>query len=424
MKKFFIKTFGCKTNQIESSIIEAKLLRLGYELSNENYDILIVNSCTVTNVADNKTLQFIRSVKHANPNVKVILAGCMPQFKKEALLKLDYLDLILGNEEKLKIDKYIDFSVNYAVGDIFSVSEFQNYDIEKVSRTRANLKVQDGCNNKCSYCAINIARGKSRSNSLHNILKQVAALTKNGYKEIILTGIHLNLWGIDLFPKSSLLELIEAIDKTSIERFRIGSLYPNELSDELLNVLKKSEKFCPHFHLSLQSLNSKILNLMNRFYSQELCIEKINQIKEIFPNAFIGADIIVGFPFESDDDFLITKNNVQKLPFSNIHVFPFSKRENTVAAKMDGQVSELIKKQRAMILKNIAIEKYNNFLFENLNKPLFVLVEKIVKNSAIGLSENYIEVEIPLNNIIVEKNSIVKVIGKSIDKNKIIAEIL
>ena len=424
MKKFFIKTFGCKTNQIESSIIEQKLTDLGWEKSGENFDILIVNSCTVTDVADSKCLQFLRSSKNKNPEIKTVMVGCIPQYKKEKLLEYPFIDLVLGNEEKLNIEKYLDFSSKYEVGDIFSVKEFQNYEIEKLSRTRANLKVQDGCNNKCAYCAINLARGKSRSNSLHNVLKQIESLTKNGYKEIILTGIHLNLWGMDLNPKLSLCDLIEAVEKTDIQRFRIGSLYPDEVTDELLNLLKKSQKFCPHFHLSLQSMNTKILKLMNRHYTEELCIEKIKQIKSIFPNCFIGADIIVGFPQESDSDFEITKKNIEILPFSNLHVFPYSKRENTPAADMDGQTPEKIKKSRAKELKLIADKKYNEFLKENLNNNLKVLVEKVRNDYATGLSENYIEVEIPVKNAIIRKNTIVKVKPKSVNKYKIIAELV
>ena len=424
MKKFYIKTFGCKTNQIESFIMEEKLIKSGLEKSDKNFDILIVNSCTVTNVADSKCLQYLRTAKNSNPELMTVLTGCIPQFKKEKLLEYPFIDVILGNEEKLNIEKYIDGHANFEVGDIFSVTKFQNYEIEKLSRTRANLKVQDGCNNKCSYCAINLARGKSRSNSLHNILKQVETLTNNGYKEIILTGIHLNLWGLDLEPILSLIDLLQAVEKTPVSRYRIGSLYPNEITDELLEVLKKSEKFCPHFHLSLQSLNTKVLKLMNRFYTQELCIEKIKQIKKIFPNAFIGADIIVGFPDETDDDFNITKENIEKLPFSNLHIFPYSKRENTLAAVMEGQIPENIKKSRAKILSEIARKKYEKFLNEYIGKELTVLVEKVISNKAFGLSENYMEVEVSLNNSKIQKNSIIKVRAKSVNKNKIIAELL
>ena len=424
MKKFYIKTFGCKTNQIESFIMEEKLIKSGFKKSEKDFEILIVNSCTVTNTADSKCLQYLRSAKNTNSKIMTILTGCIPQFKKEKLCQYPFIDMVLGNEEKLNIEKYIDGHANFEVGDIFSVKKFQNYEIEKLSRTRANLKVQDGCNNKCSYCAINLARGKSRSNPLHNILKQVEVLTKNGYKEIILTGIHLNLWGLDLEPKLSLIDLLNAIEKTPVKRYRIGSLYPNEITNELLDVLKKSEKFCPHFHLSLQSMNTKILKLMNRFYTEELCIEKIKQIKKIFPNTFIGADIIVGFPQESDEDFEITKENIKNLPFSNLHIFPYSKRENTPAAMMAGQIPENIKKQRAKVLSEIAQQKHEEFLSENIGKNLDVLIEKVINGKALGLSENYIEIEVPLEKIKAEKNSIIKVRAKSVNKNKIIAELL
>ena len=424
MKNFFIKTFGCKTNQIESAIIEAKLTDLGFIKNSKNFDILLVNSCTVTDVADTKCMQFIRSAKKNYPNIKVIVMGCIPQFKQKELLKYSFIDVILGNEEKLNIEKYINFDTNYAVEDIFKIDKFHDYQIEKLSRTRANLKIQDGCNNKCSYCAINMARGKSRSNSLHNVLKQIDILSKNGYKEIILTGIHLNLWGQDLIPKQNFTDLIRAVEQTNIKRYRIGSLYPNELTDELLDLLKSSEKFCPHFHLSLQSMNTKILKLMNRSYSQDLCIEKINQIKTFFPNAFIGADIITGFPHETDEDALVTLENIKNLHFSNLHIFPYSKRENTVAASMPNQIPQNIKKERAKALKEIANQKYQKFLQDNLNKNLEVLVEKVDKDNAYGLSENYLEVEIPLNKESIAKNSIQKVKAVNVNKNKIIAQLL
>ena len=424
MKKFFIKTFGCKTNQIESQIIENRLIKAGFEKSENDFDILIVNSCTVTNTADSKCLQFLRSVKKDKPTVKTVLAGCMAQYKKEDLLKHGFIDLILGNEEKLNIEKYLSFNESYKVCDIFKIKDFQNYEIDKLSRTRANLKVQDGCNNKCSYCAINLARGKSRSNKLSNILTQIETLTKNGYKEIILTGIHLNLWGLDLSPQKTLCDLIKAVEKTDIKRFRIGSLYPDELTDELLEILKNSKKFCPHFHLSLQSLNNKVLKLMNRNYTSELCFEKIKKIKELFPNAFIGADIIVGFPKEDEEAFNTTYKNVKLLPFSNLHIFPYSKRENTPAAAMDGQISENIKKERAKMLKIIAEKKYREFLLQNVGQNLNILIEKVLKDKACGLSENYIEVEIPVKNLKIKKNSIVSVIAKNVNKNKLIAELL
>ena len=422
--KFFIKTFGCKTNQIESSVIEQRLINSGYEKSESDYDILIVNSCTVTDVADSKCLQFLRSEKAHNPDIKTVLVGCMAQYKKKELLKYPFIDLILGNEEKLNIEKFLACSKNYFVEDIFKVKEFQNYEINKLSRTRANLKVQDGCNNKCSYCAINLARGKSRSNSLENILAQINALTENGYKEIILTGIHLNLWGLDLAPKKNLVDLIKAVENTDIKRFRIGSLYPDEVTDELLDTLKSSKKFCPHFHLSLQSMNTKILKLMNRHYSSELCVEKIKQIKNLFPNAFIGADVIVGFPTETEQDFQDTMKKISDLSFSNLHIFPYSKRENTVAADMDGQIPDKIKKERAKKLKEIAQNKYSEFLSQNIGIELEVLIEKVKNNRAFGLSENYIEVEILLHKKIAEKNEIVKVRAKNVNKNKIIAELV
>ena len=424
MKKFFIKTFGCKTNQIESQIIENKLIKAGYEKSEKDFDILLVNSCTVTNIADSKCLQFLRAAKKNNPKIKTVLLGCMAQYKKEELKKHAFIDLILGNEEKLQIEKYLSFDENYVVGNIFETTEFQNYEIAHLSRTRANLKVQDGCNNKCSYCAINLARGKSRSNSLSNILKQIETLTKNGYKEIILTGIHLNLWGLDFTPKQTLCDLIKAVEKTDIKRFRIGSLYPNELTDELLAVLKSSKKFCPHFHLSLQSMNTKILRLMNRHYTSELCIEKIKKIKELFPNAFIGADVIVGFPTETDEEYQETAKNIENLPFSNLHIFPYSKRENTTAAAMEGQIPENIKKERAKKLKSVAEKKYQKFLEQNIGHELSILIERIYSDRACGLSENYIDVEIPSQNKTVEKNTIVKVVGKNVNKNKLIAELL
>ena len=377
MKRFYIKTHGCKANQLESNILREKLLNANYEetMKSLEADIFILNSCSVTETADIEALRTLRNIKHKKPDILTVFTGCSAQLNSQKTKQIDYIDIILGNDDKFDIVNAIK-SQNSHVQDIFDIKEFNNQFIHNYSKTRGYLKIQDGCNNYCSYCTIPYARGNSRSNSINNIIEQIKIYTDAGIKEVVLTGIHIGQWGEDFSPTKNLMFLLEKIEETKIVRYRLGSLNPLEIDENHLNFLSNSKKFCPHFHLSLQSLNDKTLADMNRKYTAEYCLELIDKIDSSFNLPFIGSDIIVGFPDESENDFLNTYENAKKSKLSAIHVFPYSIRKNTKAAVMKNQITESIKTQRSDIFHKLAQEKINNFIKKNIGTKNKILIEK------------------------------------------------
>lgn len=393
-KKFLIKTHGCKTNQLESAVMAQKLKDCGYVQVKklEDAEIFILNSCSVTSNADDEALRQIRHAKHVNNEILTVLTGCCAQLRANELEKLDFVDIVAGNDDKFEIANLINKKMN-KVTDIFKISCFNNQFVNDYAKTRGYLKIQDGCNNYCSYCTIPYARGNSRSNSIENIRAQINSYCENGIKEAVLTGIHIGQWGAEC--EKTLLNLLEEIEKTPIHRYRLGSLNPLEMGDDLLNFLADSDKFCPHFHLSLQSLTDKTLKNMNRHYSSELCLELIDKLNAMFNLPFLGSDIIVGFPQENDDDFNTTLQNVQKSGLSNVHVFPYSLRKGTKAAEMSGHVPLGVKKERANLLKVAAAKKFNDFILKNLGKEEEVLIEKRPDKKTgflKGVTKNYLNV--------------------------------
>lgn len=396
MKKFILKTHGCKSNQLESAVIKEKLLKNGFEIATkvEDSDYFILNSCSVTENADNEALRTVRHAKNKNEKIITVLTGCCAQLNAEKLLNLPFVDIVLGNNDKFEIVKAIS-EFKSSVNDIFEVSHFNNQPVHNYSNTRGYLKIQDGCNNYCSYCTIPLARGKSRSNTIDNIIKQIQDYTDSGIKEVVLTGIHIGQWGEDLNSKQRLKDLLSAIENTDIIRYRLGSLNTLEIDDELLDFLSSSKKFCPHFHLSLQSLNDNILKLMNRHYNAKSCLDLMEKIEKKFELPFIGSDIIVGFPGETEDDFNQTLHNIKASKLSNIHVFPYSIRKNTKAAEMPYQISEKEKHRRAAILHEEALKKINNFKEKNIGSLAEVLIEKKPDkktNLLKGVTKNYLNV--------------------------------
>jgi len=376
MATFLIKTFGCKTNQTESAVMEEKLLAAGF-LAAENVETCnyyVFNSCAVTLEAEKKLLQAIKSVKHKNPNVKIILTGCYAQLHKDEENPL--IDKIFGIYEKPDVVEIIKSNEKKFVTEINEHRDFRYEKLSNFNRTRATIKIQDGCNNRCSYCTICIARGLSRSCDEKDVLEQIDALTRNGYNEIVLTGIHVGQWGLDFSEKKNLLDLLKLIDKTDAKTVRIGSLDPNELTDELIDFLSSSEKFCPHFHLSLQSLCDKTLKNMNRHYGYEKIKNVVMKLNEKFERVFLGCDIIVGFPQETLEDFDLTLERLKKLPLSQIHVFPYSVRPKTVAATMPCQVEQSEKHRRMQLVKDLSEKKHVEFLRKNIGAEYFVTVEK------------------------------------------------
>ena len=390
---------GCKSNQFESAIIEENLIEHGYKkVQNiEDADIYILNSCSVTHKSDNEAMYLLRSAKHKNPNVLTIATGCMAQIEKEELLKNDFIDFVIGNDEKLHLYNYINSDERFSANDILKQTEFNKVELFDTTKTRASLKIQDGCDNRCTYCIIWKARGKSRSADSEFIVNQINNFTEHGFKEVMLTGIHIGQWGKDF--GLSLLDLLKEIEeKTTIERYRLGSLNPPEITDEMLEFLKTSKKFCPHFHLSLQSANDKTLHSMNRFYKTEDYLKLIEKINETFENPFLGSDVIAGFAGETEEDFEITRKNLLSSGLTQIHTFPYSKRKGTIGAEMENQVPDDVKNSRATIIKEISKEKLNNFIEKNLGKTLEVLIEKHPdkhSQNLKGMTRNYLTVQIP-----------------------------
>ena len=394
MKNFYLKTMGCKSNQFEGQIIEENLIKHGYKKVSkiDDADIYILNSCTVTHKSDSEAMYLLR---HAHSlGLKTVLTGCIAQVEKSNLLENRFIDFVIGNQDKFILPQILDSGTNYIVKDLMNEQVFYPATLNDTKKTRISLKIQDGCDNRCSYCVIPFARGKSRSADSSFIINEINRYTDNGYKEVILTGIHIGLWGSEWNKK--LLDLLKDIEnKTSIVRYRLGSLNPLEISTELLSFLQNSEKFCPHFHLSLQSACNKTLKNMNRHYTVEFYLDQIENISQSFKNPFLGSDIIAGFVGETDEDFLITVENLKKSKLSRIHTFPYSIRKGTTAAHMNGHINDKVKEERADIIKKISNEKYNNFIKQNIGTLQEVLIEKNPdKRTGMfkGVTRNYLNV--------------------------------
>ena len=395
MAKFYLKSMGCKSNQFEGQIITEKLLEKGFENVKDfnDADFYILNSCTVTHKSDSETLYLLRNAKHLKPSIKTVLTGCLAQVDKDELAKLDYVDYLFGNDDKFNLADYLENEETNIVSDIMELKDFNPQVLKDTTKTRISLKIQDGCNNRCSYCIIPFARGKSRSANEQFILNEINKYAEEGYKEVVFTGIHIGQYGLD--TNSSLLELLEKVESTSIHRYRLGSLNPTEIPTEVLEFLKSSNKFCPHFHLSLQSACDKTLRAMNRFYKTEDYLAQIEYIQENFNNPFIGSDVIAGFVGETEQDFEETVKNLKRSKLTKIHTFPYSIRKGTKAEGMEGHLSDKVKEERATIIKKISAEKMNEFLQRNLGTTKEVLIEKRPDKhtgNLKGLTENYINV--------------------------------
>jgi len=392
MKKFAIHTLGCKTNQLESATINDILIENGYSkaLFSEVADFYIINTCSVTAKSDSESMYYIRKARKANPDAKIIVTGCFAQLKPEEI----EADIIIGNAQKLDILDYIK-SNKSCVSDIMQEVSFKDKKTSSTEdKTRANIKIQDGCNNRCSYCIIPYARGKSRSNSIENIIEQVKIYTEKGFKELVVTGIHIGQWGLDFSPQSHLIDLLKEFENIdTLERYRLGSLDPNELDDAMIEFLLSSEKFAHHLHISLQSADNEVLKSMNRRYSVENVKKIMDKLKAKMPDIALGCDVIVGFPSESDEQFETVFSNLSEMPFSYMHVFPYSIRPGTPAAKMI-QVDEKNKKARAIRLRELAKSKKQSFSESLIGQNIEILVEKRRDKLGFlkGVSSNYLQV--------------------------------
>ena len=395
MEKFYLKSMGCKSNQFEGQIVAQKLTETGYQEVKklEDADFYILNSCSVTHKSDNEAMYLLR---HAHSlGLKTILTGCIAQIEKDKLLNENYIDYVFGNEDKFEIPELLEKQDTYAVKDLMEATEFYKVKLDDTTKTRISLKIQDGCDNRCSYCIIPYGRGKSRSADAEFIINEINRYVTLGYKEVVLTGIHIGLWGKE-FHKN-LLDLLKEIElKTKIPRYRLGSLNPHEITTELLDFLQSSEKFCPHFHLSLQSACNKTLKNMNRHYTVEYYLDQMEDIVSRFDKPFLGSDIIAGFAGETEEDFLTTVENLKKSKLSQIHTFPYSIRKGTIAEKMEGHLPDEVKEERASVIKRISAQKYEDFLLSNIGSEQEVLIEKRLDKTGKykGLTRNYLTVRL------------------------------
>ena len=427
---FNIITLGCKVNQYESEAVEEIFEARGYKKKEKNADIYVINTCTVTNMSDRKSRQMISRARRDNPEAVIAVMGCYSQVKPEEVSKIEGVDIVLGSRNKEEVvDLCEDVLQNKgAIDKVLSLSETKTIEDLEISNqeamTRAYMKIQDGCNMYCSYCLIPYARGNISSRDMESIREEAKRLAQNGYKEIVLTGIHVSSYGKDLKNGTSLIDVIEEVAKTKgIERIRLSSMEPRHITRDFLERMKATGKACDHFHLSLQSGSDKILKAMNRKYDTDLYKEKVAEIREVFPNAGITTDIIVGYPGESEENHKETINFVNEIKFSKTHLFKFSPREGTPAASMGEQVNGNIKKARLHELEKIEEANRKEFLEKQIGKVLSVLIESKsdLEGYAGGYSTNYIKVNIKKD---IPANTIVKVKITEIIDDELVGEII
>ena len=374
-----------------------------YEIVNfeEFADVYIINTCTVTNMSDRKSRQIIRRAKQINPNSILVATGCYAQTAKEELEKITDIDLIVGNTEKKDIVKIVEeYRDNknrerVKMSDINKQKEFVDFgSVTYTEKTRAVIKVQDGCNNFCSYCIIPYAKGRVRSRKLESVVKEITEIATKGIKEVVITGIHVASYGIDFDNNTRLIDLLEAIQKIDgIERIRLGSLEPNIITEEFVNRLKKVTKMCDHFHLSLQSGCDETLKRMNRKYTAETFEKEVNLLRKTFPDVALTTDVIVGFPGETEEEFNETYKYLSKIRFTKLHVFKYSPRKGTVAAKMKNQIDSTVKEKRSHKLIELSNECEIEFLDRYVGKELKVLFEKQDGEYTKGHTTNYLVVK-------------------------------
>ena len=407
MKKVAFYTLGCKLNFAETSTIARSFEEDGYIRVDfdDPADIYVINTCSVTENADKQFKQIVRKALKTNPKAFLAAVGCYAQLKPEELASVDGVDLVLGAKEKFNITQYIDDLTKNNEGIVHSceISETDFYvgSYSIGDRTRAFLKVQDGCDYKCTYCTIPMARGISRSDTIENILNNAKKISDKGIKEIVLTGVNIGDYGKGEFGNKkhehTFLELVQALDKVEgIERLRISSIEPNLIKDETIDFIAQSKSFVPHFHIPLQSGSNEILKKMKRRYLRELYVSRVAKIREVMPDACIGVDVIVGFPGETDEHFLETYHFLNDLDISYLHVFTYSERDNTEAVLMEGVVPDAVRAKRSKMLRGLSAKKRNAFYESQLGKEKTVLFESDNKQGYIhGFTENYVKVKAP-----------------------------
>lgn len=398
--KFNIVTFGCKVNQYESNMMKEKMLSSNffYEENMSDANIIIVNTCSVTNVADKKCLKMIRKIKREYPNALLVVAGCSSQNNQNVYEALD-VDILLGNKDKSKIaeliKEYLDTEKKYVMFYNERDLDFEDMLINDYNHVRAFVKIEDGCDNFCSYCIIPFVRGSVRSKDFDTVIKEAKLLTEHGHKEIVLTGIHTGHYMSNNHDLTDLINELSKID--DLLRIRISSIEITELNDKFLEMLKINKKVCNHLHIPLQAGSDEILKRMNRKYDLAYYEEKINKIRSIRPDISITTDIIVGFPYETDELFNETLEFSKKMNFSKIHVFPYSIRVGTAAASMPNQVDEVTKKVRVKKLMALSKKQEKEYYEKFKGKELDILVEECDNNVSIGHTSNYLMVTLNEN---------------------------
>ncbi|ASV31890.1 tRNA (N(6)-L-threonylcarbamoyladenosine(37)-C(2))-methylthiotransferase MtaB [Maribacter cobaltidurans] len=408
-KKVAFYTLGCKLNFSETSTIARSLVKEGFDRVgfDENADMYVINTCSVTENADKKFKTIVKQAQKSNPKAFIAAIGCYAQLKPEELIEVDGVDLVLGATEKFNISDYVNDLSKNDMGEVHSC-EIQEADFYVGSyaigdRTRAFLKVQDGCDYKCTYCTIPLARGISRSDSLENVLRNAKEIAAQDIKEIVLTGVNIGDYGKGEFGNKkhehTFLDLVKALDTVDgIHRLRISSIEPNLLKNETIDFVAQSDSFVPHFHIPLQSGSDELLKLMKRRYLTNLYVDRVKKIREVIPNCCIGVDVIVGFPGETDDHFLETYHFLNELDISYLHVFTYSERDNTEAVTMDGVVPKKVRNKRSKMLRALSVKKRRAFYESQLGSELEVLFEGENKEGYIhGFTENYVKVKTPWN---------------------------
>ena len=406
-KKIAYYTLGCKLNFSETSTISRSLSDLGYAKVDfeENADIYIINTCSVTENADKKCRTLVRQIKKRNTQSKVIIIGCYAQLKPKSISEIEGVDLVLGANEKFSIEKHLPLIENnensLVIADEIKEVDFFKGSYSQGERTRSFLKIQDGCDYFCSFCTIPFARGKSRSTNIKNTLELAKEVAKTGVKEVVITGVNIGDFGKTESGKKrteeNFTQLVKEFDEIeNIKRWRISSIEPNLLTDEIIEFVSKSNNFVPHFHIPLQSGSDKLLKLMRRKYLSSLYVEKVNKIKSIMPHCCIGVDVIVGFPGETDEEFLITYNFLKELDISYLHVFTYSERNNTKALEIKPVVPIEKRRERSKMLRSLSLKKKRAFYEQYIGTTRKVLFESEDENGNIsGFTDNYIKVQIP-----------------------------
>ena len=411
-----IYTLGCKVNTYESNVIMEQFLKLGYEQVKENADVVIINTCSVTNTASRKSIKMIHQAIRKNPHAVVVVCGCMSQVETDEIKKIDGVHVILGNWGKSQIPNFVDQYLETKKQIIFMKPlekvQFECMQLENFNRTRAFIKIQDGCENFCSYCIIPYARGHVRSRSKEDIIKEARSLIRNGHHEIVLTGIHTGHYGSDLKDYHFSDLLYDLLQIQGLERLRISSIEMNEITDEVIALMKKYPILVDHMHIPLQSGCDKILKLMHRKYTLKEFEKKLISIRAVRPEISITTDVIVGFPTETEKDFQETIETVQKFQFSKIHVFPYSRRKGTVADEMDGQIDVKVKKDRTKRLISVSETLEKKYRDQFLNRMVTVIPETYKDGMLIGHTGNYLLVKVPGDESLLHQTITVKLIGE------------